>query len=169
MKKIDKINEIRSNYDMKDVGKDHNVADIPFFVRAGMLNHVGEIENAGQRSTVKEFTAVVIPPSTNAQEIVRLRNKYYKRCLVHMYPHLAITSLDYEVRASYANGISGTIDDGLGNTLGGMGGVANNERRFWTLSVPYGEEIEIVVIMDNNHAVDDATVSGALILYDPIR
>ena len=175
-KMINKIKSFVSNYKRYLIGQQTEIEDTPFAIRAGVLHDDGVVINMPACSHTEHVDAFVLTAATDGLKVLSYTNNAYRKLIVIIKATAATISWDYRIEVQQPKyGLSnGILLSGDGTTLYQKTAVAS--AGLWSFmataalgqGIPYGNDLDVHLIMDNNHATTAITVNATMIFFDPV-
>ncbi len=175
-KMINKIKSFVSNYKRYLIGQQTEIEDTPFSIRAGVLHDDGVVINMPACSHTEHVDAFVLTAATDGVKVLSYENNAYRKLIIIIKATAATISWDYRIEIALPKYglINGILATGDGSTLYQKTAVASSGVWSFLLTeargagVPYGNDLVIYLIMDNNHATTPITVNATMIFFDPV-
>ena len=172
MKKIRMIEKLRTRYKKYFIGQQAEIEETPFGIRIGVLNTLGEVENGYPTIEVVNFPNFNLVATTDDQVVFTVPNRYYSKLTMYLRSTGARVSWDFRL---FTNALrTGTLGFGeINNTLGAQQWfrdiVSDSRLQSYTGDVPFGPDVELRLVMDNNHATEALAIQHALYFHNPPR
>ncbi len=175
MKSIKMIDRFRAQYERYHIGQQVEIEETPFTIRNGILTKTGEIENADPASIMQHNQRFTLAPATNGQVVGRIVNKGHRKMFLYIKSTVGVVSYDWLIKVAFTNPVTAServrpLGNGKGGQLYFDDVISSSGAVMEILSdIPYGDNISIVLSMDNNHVATDIPIDSSFVLFDPVR
>lgn len=169
MKNIGKIDKVTPSYNEMLLGDQVRIIDTPFGIRTGILNVDGKVQNAIPREReylVEGFTLIA---NTAGQSVLTFPNRGWKSLLLTTKSSTSDISYDYSLYMKLRGETQRRVFDAVGAPVAFKDGIASSAPQYFhILRVPYGKDVALVILMDNNHATNNMSMMVSALLLDPV-